>query len=111
MSNGESVEVKIARIDERVEGVRDELTLAREARKHQYEMLEKVNQTLIRLDGRVTGVEQTLTAVTPTIDEFVNIKVKVQGAGMAGKALWAVGATLISVAFACRESILAWLAK
>lgn len=111
MSNGESVEVKIARIDERVESVRDELALAREARKQQYEMIEKVNHTLLKLDGRVTGVEQTLTSVTPTIDEFVNIKVKVQGAGMAGKALWAIGGTILTCVFAFREAIMQWIHK
>lgn len=109
--SGESLDVKIARIDERVASVRDELALARDGRKQQYEMIEKINQTLIKLDGRVSGVEHSLAANAPTIQEFVDIKMKVQGAGLAGKWAWAIGASIVTFLFSIRETIISWMAK
>lgn len=109
--SGESLDVKIARIDERVESVRDELALARDGRKQQYEMVEKINQTLIRLDSRVSGVENSLASNAPTIQEFVDIKMKVQGAGIAGRWAWVVGSAILGFLFSIREHLIAWMSK
>lgn len=109
--SGESLDVKLARMDEQMKTVRESVDLARDSRKQQYEMIERINQVLIKMDGRLDGVEKSLAKATPTIDEFVNIKLKVQGAGMAGKAAWAVGVTIISVLFSFREYIFNWFSK
>lgn len=108
---GESLEVKIARLDERLQRLLDESELAREGRKQQYEKLEQVNQTVTQLESRVKGVEDGLTKASPTIDEFVNIKMKVQGAGIVGKWVWALGGTLLGALSVSREAIFAWFAK
>lgn len=107
MSN-ESVEVRAARLDEKINAIREDLTLARESRKQQYEMIEKISRTLINIDNRVTGVEESLAATKPTIDEFVNIKLKVQGAGIAGKTAWAIGAAVVGAIYTFRETLIKW---
>lgn len=107
----DSVEVKVARMDEQLKAVREDMDLARESRKQQYEMIENVHRILIKVEHRMDGVEKTLAAATPTIDEFVNIKLKVQGAGMAGKAIWATVGAILTVAIALRETIIGWMTR
>lgn len=107
----DSVEVKVARMDEQLKAVREDMDLARESRKQQYEMIENVHRILIKVEHRMDGVEKTLAAATPTIDEFVNIKLKVQGAGMAGKAIWATVGAVLTVLIALRETIIGWMAR
>lgn len=109
--SGESPEVKLARMEERLNTVLEALELARDGRKQQYEKLEELNRNLLTLDNRVGAVEKSLAAAAPTIDEFVNIKLKVQGAGIAGKYAWAIGASIITFLFTIRESIIAWMTK
>ena len=108
---GESLDVKIARIDEQMKATRESIDLARDSRKQQYEMLEKINLTLMNLDNRVTGVEQSLAATKPTLDEFVDIKLKVQGAGIAGKWAWSIGIAVVSVLYTLREHVFYWFSK
>ena len=107
----ESLEVKIARIEEQNKALREEMQLAKEGRKAQYETLENIGRTLIKLDNRIEGVEYSLAKAAPTIDEFVNIKLKVQGAGILGKWAWAAGASLITFLYTTREAIFAWMTK
>lgn len=108
MSN-ESMEAKIARIDERINTVLDEVRRASEGRKHQYEKLEDLSKAVLKVENRVENVEKTLSVATPAIDEFMIIKHKVVGAGVMGKWLWGVGGALLSAALILRESITSWL--
>lgn len=107
----DSLEVKVARMDERLEGVREDMLLARDGSKQQYEMIESVHRILSKMEHRLDGVEKSLAAATPTIDEFVNIKLKVQGAGLAGKVIWTTVGTLLTVMFTFRETVMNWLSK
>lgn len=107
----ESLEVKLARVEEQNKLIREDMTLARDSRKQQYETLESIARSLIKLDNRVEGVEKSLAAAAPTIDEFVNIKLKVQGAGVAGKWAWAIGASVITFLYTIRETIITWVSK
>jgi len=107
----DSLEVKVARMDERLEGVREDMLLARDGRKQQYEMIESVHRILSKMEHRLDGVEKSLAAATPTIDEFVNIKLKVQGAGMVGKAIWVTVGGLLSLMYTFREYIMSWVSK
>lgn len=109
--SGEAVEVQMARLEERLKVIMDELALARDSRKQQYETQEKLGRSLVSIESRIENVETSLAKATPTIDEFLIIKHKVVGAGMLGKWLWAAGGGLISLAFASRETILGWLSK
>lgn len=107
----DSMEVKVARMDEQLKAVREDMDLARESRKQQYEMIENVHRVLIKMEHRLDGVEKSLAAATPTIDEFVNIKLKVQGAGILGKWAWAIGASIITFLFSFREQLINWFSK
>lgn len=107
----ETNEVKIARMDEQMKMVREAMDLARDSRKQQYEMLENVNRILQQMDSRLSSVEQAMAAATPTLNEFVDVKLKIQGAGIAGKYIWAFGASIITFLFTVREQIIAWMAR
>lgn len=107
----ESPEAQVARLDERLKSITNELNLARDGRKQQYETLENIARSLIKLDSRVEGVENSLAKAAPTIDEFVNIKLKVQGAGIAGRWAWAAGASIITFLYTMRENIIQWMTK
>lgn len=107
--SGESVEVQLARVDERLAMVLAELKDAKDSRKGQYESIEGLRATFASLDKRVENVESKLASAQPTIEEFITIKHKVQGAGAFGKWLWAALGIIIGVTAASRETILHWL--
>lgn len=107
----ESIEVQVARMDERYTHILRELTEAKEARKVQYEVMEELAKTVALLKAQLQVVEASLQQQAPTIEEFITIKHKVVGAGVMGKWVWACGGVLITFLFNSRESISAWLAK
>lgn len=102
---GDSVEVQLARQDERWKMVADEMREAKLARKGQYEQIEALQTTVQLLSAKVSSVEAQLARANPTIDEFITIKHKVAGAGLAGKYLWAGGAALLTLLATSRENI------
>lgn len=108
---GEAVEVQMARLEERLRVIVDDLALARDSRKQQYEIQEKLGRSLVSIENRLENVETSLARATPTIDEFLIIKHKVVGAGLLGKWLWAAGGMLIGLVGASREVILGWMSK
>lgn len=107
----EPVEAQIARLAERMNTILEEMAQARDGRKHQYEKLEDLGRSILKLDNRVESVENSLARASPTIDEFITIKHKVAGAGMLGKYVWAIGGGLLSALAFGREAIFAWFAK
>ena len=109
--SGESSEVKIARMDERLNIILVELQQARDERKHQYDKLESVGRSIQATESRLESVEKSLAKATPTIDEFITIKHKVQGAGMFGKWVWMGAGALISLIVAIKTPVIAWLTK
>lgn len=106
-----TAEVQIARLEERLNIVLAELQQARDSRKVQYEKLEIIGRSILEMDNRVESVEKSLAGHAPTIEEFITIKHKVQGAGMLGNWLWAIGGGLIGFVFSMREAIVGWIAK
>lgn len=106
-----SAEVQIARMEERLSIFLTELQQARDSRKVQYEKLESISRSIIELSGRVERVEKSLAGQAPTIEEFITIKHKVQGAGLMGKWVWAGAAFLIGIIVASKETIISWLTK
>lgn len=109
--SGESSEVQMARLDERLQQILREMELSRDSRKQQYEKLETISQNVSLLETRVKGVEDGLNKAAPTIDEFITIKTKVVGAGIAGRWLWAVGSFILGAVAFGREAIFSWFAK
>lgn len=108
---GESTEAQLARQDERLKRILEELVAARDSRKYQYESIEKLGRSLASIEGRVENVENSLAITKPTIDEFIIIKHKVLGAGMFGRWVWAAAASVVTLLFSMREQIIVWLSK
>lgn len=77
--------------------------------------LEKAGQDsaiqAVEMTLRITSLEHSMTANAPTIQEFVTIKHKVQGAGKMGTVLWACGAALLTLLATSREAIFGWLSN
>lgn len=65
----------------------------------------------VEMTSRISRLEDSMNANAPTIQEFVTIKHKVQGAGKFGTLLWAGGAALLTLIATSREAIFAWLSK
>lgn len=107
----ESTEVQLARLQEQMKQVLEELRSAKDSRKQQYEHNEAMNKLLLSLDGRVGNVEGTLAVQSPTIEEFITIKHKVVGAGLLGKWVWLLLGGTVSWLYTSRETILAWFSK
>lgn len=107
----ESPEVQMARLDEKLKSILNELESARNGRKQQYDSIEKLGRSLTSIEGRVENVENSLAVTKPTIDEFVIIKHKVIGAGIMGRWLWAIVGGLLTFIFSMREALVTWLSK
>lgn len=105
----ESNEVQLARMDERLTVMMQELLSAKDSRKDADAKMEAMGRSLVSIDNRVQSVEQSFAKASPTIDEFITIKHKVVGAGIVGKWVWAAGAFLIGMIYASREQIIAWI--
>lgn len=104
-----NVEVQLARVDERLKMVLDELNDSKNSRKAQYEAVESLRTDLVLLKKDVSDVKSQLATAQPTIQEFITIKQRVVGAGAFGKWLWVAGAALLGLIAGSREQILHWL--
>lgn len=109
--SGESPEVQMARIDERMKHIVQQLERAEQGRKLQYEFNESMNAGMQRIDTRLEGVEKSLAVQAPTIQEFITIKQKVVGAGLLGRWLWVGLGGLLTCIYSSRETIIGWLTK
>lgn len=107
----ESVEVRVARLEEQLRFLVEEAKEAKTNRKGQYENIELLRQAMTTMAGEVTEVKTKLAGQAPTIEEFITIKHKVVGAGKLGGWLWTAGAFLIGILAASRETIVDWIAK
>lgn len=107
----ESVEVRVARLEENMKFLVNESIEAKAARKAQYTTMEEMKESVHSMAGEVTTVKDKLATASPTIEEFITIKHKIVGAGKLGKWLWTIGAALIGYAYASREAIGHWLTK
>jgi hypothetical protein len=107
----ESPEVQLAVLAERFMFIQQELAEAKTARKSQYEKMEEQSVMLIQMDARMQTVEASLKSQAPTIEEFITIKHKVVGAGLAGRWSWAALTAVIALLCTFRTEIFRWLAK
>lgn len=83
---------------------------AKQSRNEQFNAINDLNKSVSNLVNRVATVERQLTEVSPTIAEFIAIKHKVNGAGYAGKILWAFGGIILA-SFAWINGAREWLLK
>lgn len=105
----ESVEVRVARLEENMKFLVKDAEQASLARKSQYTAIEAIQSTVSNMATTMTSLKDKLDGQAPTIEEFITIKHKVVGAGRLGKWLWAIGAFLLGTASGAREHIIAWL--
>jgi hypothetical protein len=106
---GNSVEVQLARVDERLFMVLEEMRASKDNRKAQYETMENLSRDVRAIAERVGSLERAVATAQPTIAEFVAIKQKVIGAGLAGKWLWVFGGLLLGLLANSREAVFHWL--
>lgn len=101
----ESTEIQLARLDERMKMLLDRMEENHESHVKNRAWMGQVDRTLHDISSRVNSVETSLAKSAPTIEEFMIIKNKVIGAGIAGRWLWiALGASL-GVLISAREYI------
>ena len=102
----ESAEVRLARLEERLNAflnaVEDDRQDAVALRVWMREMDRKMTQVSVRLDS----VGSSINAAQPTLNEFSAIKHKVEGAGVAGRWLWAAMAVIIGWVSGAREFLM-----
>lgn len=107
----EDLRVELARLGVTLQFIQKELEEAKAARKVQYETAEKQSVTLNSLDTRMTEVEKSLKTQAPTIEEFITIKHKVQGAGLFGRWAWVALAAIVGFLFSMRTEVFRWLSR
>ena len=93
----ESVEVGLARMQEQMKSLLDDMAEAKQSRKEQYKRIDEIGRDVTSVNHRLQIVETQLASSTPTIAEFVVMKNKIQGAGALGRWLWAFGGFLIGL--------------
>lgn len=64
-----------------------------------------------KMNQKMTVIEAQLASNQPTIQEFVTIKHKVQGAGAAGKWIWAAAAGILTFIATNRNNIIDFFQK
>ena len=93
----ESVEVRVARLEENMKFLVQEAGEAKQGRKVQYETNDLLSKLISNLTNDMKMVTDKLAGQAPTIEEFITIKHKVEGAGKLGKFFWVIGTAIISV--------------
>lgn len=102
----ESTEIQLARLDERMKMILDRMEDNQESHAQTKDWMRKTDFTLQDITTRVGGVENSLSKAAPTIEEFMSIKHKVIGAGLAGKWIWLTMGTLLGLVISMREQLI-----
>jgi hypothetical protein len=105
----ESVEVRVARLEENMKFLVKETEQASVSRKGQYEAIETIQRAIEGMAASVASVKAKLDGQTPTIEEFITIKHKVVGASKFGKYIWAISSFIIGVVWSHKEVIGTWI--
>lgn len=101
----ESTEIQLARLDERMKMLLDRMEENHESHIKTRAWMGQVDRTLGEINHRVGSVESSLAKTAPTIDEFMVIKNKVLGAGLAGRWLWIALGTVLGIIVSTRDYI------
>ena len=101
----ESPEVQIARLDERCKNLLSAMEQEREVRQATNEKIDNLQKVLMDMSGRMENVESAVALAAPTLNEFVTLKHRIIGAGVAGKIIWACTAGLLGFMYGAREQI------
>jgi hypothetical protein len=108
----ETVETRVARLEEQMQYLFKQAEETHEAQAVQLKATEglqlsinKVSTSILQMTNSIATMNGQLAAHAPTIEEFLVMKQKVQGAGILGKWLWGAGAVLITILYTSREMI------
>ena len=107
----ESHDAQIARLEERLTSIMVLMRESREEFKLHQDLVKEISTSLAHVGHRVESVEHSLAKASPTIDEFIIIKHKIQGAGILGKWLWVALGFLVGTVYSMRETIFHWISK
>lgn len=105
----EASEIQLARLDERMKMILDRMEDTQRSHAHARGWMRKMDLTLHSLDARVGSVETSLAKSAPTIEEFMAIKHKVLGAGIAGRWMWVTLGALLGIMITLREHLFKFL--
>lgn len=106
----EPTDIQLARLDERMKMLLDRMEENHESHVKTRAWMGQVDRTLHDIGSRVGNVESSLAKSAPTIEEFMAIKHKVIGAGIAGRWLWLGLGTLLGIVISTREYIFRFFA-
>lgn len=87
----------------RIEKSQEELT------KSQSELSFQTGQQLFQFNAKLEVMDTRLSAASPTIDEFMRLRQRIQGAGILGKWLWISVGAVIGILASARQAILGWI--
>lgn len=104
-------EIALVRMQEQLKQLIEAGQEAKVSRKEQYGRIEEIARDVHDLRGRMEQVEKQFASTAPTIAEFIQVKHKIQGAGTAGKFVWAIAAFIIGLLVSSREMIRDWLMR
>lgn len=90
-----SMETQMALLVQEVGQVKEMLQRIETRQSTQDAKLSDLDKKQTLLSAGVTNVQNQLNEHTPTINEMITIRTKVQGAGALGRVLWTIGGVLL----------------
>lgn len=101
----ESIEIQIARIDERMKMMMDKMEENHESHVRTRAWMGQVDRQLSDISTRVNSVESSIARNAPSLEELIAIKHKVVGAGTFGRWLWVGLGALLTFILTSREHL------
>ena len=110
MSNN-SVDVRLALIDERIRTIIANMESDRLAIKEQCDKVLLLDTKINDIGVRIQLMERNLDDLTPAMDEFIRMKHRAHGIGLVGKWVWVIVCAVVGALFAIRREIAEWVSK
>lgn len=110
MSN-ESLEVQLARLDERNKMILMSMENNQRETKESREQMKEAFESLRAIDSRLERLEGSFATSQPTLDEFRRVKHTLIGAGFLGRWVWVVLTGTLGLLYTMREHIIAFVTK
>ncbi len=101
--------IDVGIMKDQLRSIIDDQKEARHSRKNAYLAQEKRDELLFKIDHRLEKVETFMTGASPTLAQFNELQLKAQGAGAAGKWLWALAMGSIGFVAAIVATWQKWL--
>lgn len=107
----ESLEVQLARLDERNKMILMNMENSQRDSKEAREHLKEAFESIRSIDSRLERLEGSFATTQPTINEFRLVKHKILGAGFLGRWVWVVLTGTLGLLYTIREHIMAFVSK